>query len=175
MLSSLRALEFEPRLPPSPLHDQTYRNSRSNFSTSVRASTTSLSISPPNPSPSASSCISPSSVFYQVLTAQYQHPAPALVRQRSPVDPQHAETCRRSINWIKRHLSDESHVESNSAGTKVATPSALDRQIYTPHGRWAWADGQPIIDTEELMKLECKQIPRFRISRAYWVFSGQVE
>jgi hypothetical protein len=154
MLSSARALEFEPR---RPLHDPARTNSKPNTSAmhAAQASTSRLPTSPSKQPSSIPSCISPSSVFYQVLTAPYRRPMPATTYQRSPVDPQHAEVCHRSVDWTRRSLSGETHVDCDSAGTNAAASAILDRQIYTPHGRWAWADGLSVDDTEELMQLDC--------------------
>lgn len=157
MLSSTRISEFEPPSPSS-TRVRTYRQTRT-FMDAPQASTSRLP-SPPKQSSDIPSCLSPSSAFYQVLTAQYQHqPATSpLVRPRSPGDPWRNETSHDLVDWsTKPTLSNESDTHDGEPTENDATASIFTgRRIYTPHGPWAWADGLSIEDTEELTPLQCE-------------------
>ncbi|KIM84627.1 hypothetical protein PILCRDRAFT_818205 [Piloderma croceum F 1598] len=150
MLSSTRALQFEPRFPPSSSRTRSYRPARSgssNYMDATQASTSRLSTPPPKQLPPIPSCISPSSIFYQVLTAPYRAQAHPVVSPSNSMDPHHAEP---SIEWTGENPSrDDQTVGSNATGSTFQ-----ERHIFTPHGRWAWADGLTVNDTEELMQLE---------------------
>jgi len=162
MLSSARTFQFEPRLPSSSRSDRTHITSRSSSSNYIQASTSRLPTSPPKQLPSIPSCISPSSVFYQVLTAPCRQTLPA-VSQRNPVDSRHTEARRNPIDRTRETSSSTIH---DQTATTNATTTVQARQIYTPHGCWAWADGLTVNDTEELMQLECKpsvEFPEFRV------------
>ena len=108
------------------------RASRSNTMNATHASISRLSISPPPQSSSVPSRTSSSSVFYQVLTAPYR--------------PHALPVCR---------------FGSQSAGINTTASALPERQLYIPHGRWAWAEGLSIDDTEELMQLECTYLSTF--------------
>jgi hypothetical protein len=79
------------------------------------------------------------------------------------MEPHHAEP---SIDSTRENPSpkmrDDQTVGSNATGSTIR-----ERQIFTPHGRWAWADGLTVDDTEELMQLECRSSAKFRESRVY--------
>jgi hypothetical protein len=156
MLSSARISEFEPRLTPSPSSTRvrTYRQTRT-FTDAPQASTSRLP-SPPKQSPDIPSCLSPSSAFYQVLTAQYQPAASPLVRPRSLVGPWRNETSHDFVDWsTKPTSSNESDTRDGEFTENDATAFIFTgRRIYTPHGPWAWADGLSIDDTEELTPLQ---------------------
>jgi hypothetical protein len=79
------------------------------------------------------------------------------------MEPHHAEP---SIDSTRENPSpktrDDQTVGSNATGSTIH-----ERHIFTPHGRWAWADGLPVDDAEELMQLECRLSAEFRESRVY--------
>jgi hypothetical protein len=79
------------------------------------------------------------------------------------MEPHHAEP---SIDSTRENPSpktrDDQTVGSNATGSTIQ-----ERQIFTPHGRWAWADGLTVDDTEELMQLECRSSTELRESRVY--------
>lgn len=156
MLSSARALQFEPRFPPSSSRSQSYRSARSgssNYMDATPASTSRLS-TPPKLLPLIPPSISPSSIFYQVLTAPYQaHP---VVSPSNHMDP-HAEP---SVDWTGENPSSETRGDK-TVGSNATGSTSQKRQIFTPHGRWAWADGLTVDDTEELMQLECRSSVEF--------------
>lgn len=71
------------------------------------------------------SCLSPSSAFYQVLTAPYRQVAPLPVARPTMV-------------------------------ADATISSGSQRRSYISHGRWAWADGLTIDETEEILALHCE-------------------
>jgi hypothetical protein len=121
----------------------------------IQASTSKSSASPSKQPSFVPSCVSPSSVFYQVLTAPYRPPTHLVICQRRPVDPRHVEACHNCLDRTKRPRS-ETHVVPQPTELNATASAIQEHQMYTPHGRWAWADGLSIDDKEELIQLECK-------------------
>jgi hypothetical protein len=168
MLPNYHISQLEPHLPPSPLSSRAQTTARSNISThmdSMQASTSKF-ILPPKQS-FVPPCISRSSAFYQVLTAQYRRHALPVVGPGTPVDPRHTDAYKNSVNLTRRLSAPETHVGHQSAGTNATILANREQRIYRPHGRWAWADGLSIDNTEELVRLECKRSVKFRSTRLY--------
>ncbi|KAF7986253.1 hypothetical protein HWV62_38729 [Athelia sp. TMB] len=84
------------------------------------------SLSQPSPALKMTSCISPSSAFFQVLTAPY------------------------------RPLALSTATQSMSVAHATASTSSEEHRSYISQGRWAWADGLTIEHSEELLLLACE-------------------
>ena len=152
MLTSARIPEFEPLLPPSPStsRSRVYRTVP-NFYASRHPTSTSRLPSPPRQSPVVLSLVSLHRLLsYQVLTAPYRPAASSLVCQRGFVRPRHLELRHSSIGeGLSPDETDNYDVEH--AGDDATASIHTTRRIYSPHGRWAWADGLSIDDSEDLM------------------------
>lgn len=70
--------------------------------------------------------------------------------------PRHLELRHSSIGeGLSPDETDNYDVEH--AGDDATASIHTTRRIYSPHGRWAWADGLSIDDSEDLMPLECEK------------------
>lgn len=103
---------------------------------------------PPNTIPS---CLYPSSAFYQVLTAPYRASIPL---------PWSSFTTSKRMSRPTNAKASTSNAEASGSSDRSASAASLiaaptPHQEYKPHGRWAWAEGKLIKDTEELMQLPC--------------------
>jgi hypothetical protein len=115
--------------------------------------TSRLPLSPKQP-PSVPSCIFPSSVFYQVLIAQYRRHVHPGDLPKKPLDFHRLEMSRNSINWAIRVPQEETNTGSQSGGMNAAWADWA-HHVYTPRERWAWARGHHIKHVEDLMQLKC--------------------
>lgn len=162
MLSPTRTAEFvAPRLhnmPPSS-RTRSQRAPRSTSSTvmdATHASTSRLS-SMSSPSPTIASCLSPSSAFYQVLTAPYRPYTHLRLDQSTSTNSRQARLSIESVDWTRGSdmfpLNGDDQTDRDHATNLDDNDRGL--RINQPHDRWAWANGLLLERTETLMKLPC--------------------
>ncbi|KAJ8702840.1 hypothetical protein PTI98_001517 [Pleurotus ostreatus] len=102
-------------------------------------------------------CVDRSSTFFRSLTAPLassQHSEPWHEPFLDPSSDYSPDSTRVDLSWTEeRDLSvtagDEHEPAAGPDLPRGYWPSILPKSIYTPHGKWAWAEGKPIDGPKE--------------------------